>query len=193
MSKTNIYVLRLAGGNYYVGKTNNIMLRYQEHLSGDGSAWTRKHKPVALDKTFDNVSPFEEDKITKEYMSKYGIDKVRGGSYVETELSDFHIDALKMEIWAANDCCTNCGRKGHFVADCNAQTDASGNKIVYEKSFVKPIKVIHKKRSGGDTCYRCGRGGHYSNNCYAGSYVGGAEYDSDSGTSYESDCSDDSY
>ena len=74
MSKTNIYVLRLAGGNFYIGKSNNIMSRYQDHLSGNGSDWTRKYKPVALDKTFDNVSPFEEDKITKEYMSKYGID-----------------------------------------------------------------------------------------------------------------------
>jgi predicted GIY-YIG superfamily endonuclease len=191
MSKTNIYVLRLEGGNFYVGKSNNVMLRYQEHLSGGGSDWTRKHKPVALDKTFDNVSPFEEDKITKEYMAKYGIDKVRGGAYVTAVLSDFQRDALNMEIWAAQDCCTNCGRKGHFIADCNAKTDASGNKIVYEQPFVKPIKVIHKKSSGGNSCYRCGRSGHYSNNCYAGSYVGGADYDSDTDDSYYSDDSDD--
>ena len=103
MPNTCIYVLRLEGGRYYIGKSDNVMNRYQQHLNGNGSAWTRKYKPVSLEKTIENVSPFEEDKITKEYMSKYGIDKVRGGSYVEVELSEFHIDALKMEIWAAKD------------------------------------------------------------------------------------------
>ena len=134
MSNTNIYVLHLEGGNYYIGKSDNVINRYQQHLNGNGSAWTRKHKPISLEKTIENVSAFDEDKITKEYMAKYGIDKVRGGSYVEINLSDFHIDALKMEIWAAKDLCTQCGRPGHFAKGCYAKTDASGNKIEYEDS-----------------------------------------------------------
>lgn len=134
MANTCIYVLRLEGGRYYIGKSDNVMNRYQQHLNGNGSAWTRKYKPVSFERTIENVSPFEEDKITKEYMSKYGIDKVRGGSYVEVELSEFHIDALQMEIWAAKDLCTQCGRSGHFVRDCYAKTDVTGNKIVYEES-----------------------------------------------------------
>jgi predicted GIY-YIG superfamily endonuclease len=126
MSKTNIYVLRLEGGRYYVGKSDNVMNRYQQHLNGSGSAWTKKYKPVSLEKIIENVSSFEEDKITKEYMYKYGIDKVRGGSYVEIQLSKFHTDALNMEIRGAKDLCTKCGRSGHFVKDCYAKTDASG-------------------------------------------------------------------
>jgi predicted GIY-YIG superfamily endonuclease len=126
MSTTNIYVLRLQGGRYYVGKSDDVMNRYEQHLNGSGSAWTKKYKPISLEKTYKSVSPFEEDKVTKEYMSKYGIDKVRGGSYVETELSDFHIDALNMEIWAAKDLCTQCGRAGHFVKDCYAKTQERG-------------------------------------------------------------------
>ena len=132
MSKTNIYILRLEGGRYYVGKSDDIINRYGQHLSGNGSAWTRKYKPVALEKTIENVSPFEEDKVTKEYMSKYGMDKVRGGSYVEINLSDFQKQSLNSEIWAAKDCCMQCGRKGHFVKTCNATTDVSGNSIEYE-------------------------------------------------------------
>ena len=129
MATTNIYVLRLKGGRYYVGKSNDVKKRYQEHLDGKGAIWTKKYAPIALEKTISNVSVFEEDKITKEYMAKYGIDNVRGGSYVETELSQFHIDALNMEIWAAKGCCTRCGRGSHFVKDCYAKTDASGNRI----------------------------------------------------------------
>jgi predicted GIY-YIG superfamily endonuclease len=129
---SNIYVLLLEGGRYYVGKSDNVANRYKQHLGGSGSAWTRKYKPISLVKTIANVSSFEEDKVTKEYMSKYGIDKVRGGSYVEIQLSEFHMDALKMEIWAAKDLCTQCGRQGHFVRDCHAKTDVLGNKIEYE-------------------------------------------------------------
>ena len=130
----NIYVLKLEGGRYYVGKSKNVMARYQQHLDGTGSAWTNKYKPIGVHKVLNNVSDFDEDKITKEYMSKFGIDKVRGGSYVEVELGDFHKDALKMEIWNAKNLCTQCGRSGHFVKDCYAKTDIYGDAIEYEES-----------------------------------------------------------
>jgi predicted GIY-YIG superfamily endonuclease len=202
MSKTNIYVLKLEGGRYYVGKSDNIINRYQQHLNGNGSAWTRKYKPIAIDKSYENVSSFEEDKVTKEYMSKYGIDKVRGGSYVEVELSDFHRGALNMEIWAAKDLCTQCGRSGHFMKDCYATTDVSGNKIEYEedadewgceycdRTFTTAFGCsIHEKsckekntssrrmKQSSNACYRCGRPGHYSPDCYASRHVKGYELD----------------
>ena len=131
---TKIYILRLKGGKYYVGKSEDVIHRYEQHKNGLGSSWTRKYKPISLEKTIENASPFEEDKITKEYMSKYGIDNVRGGSYVEIELSEFHKEALKMEIWAAKDLCSQCGRAGHFVKDCYATTEVSGKKIEFEDS-----------------------------------------------------------
>ena len=217
MSNTNIYVLRLQGGRYYIGKSDNVMNRYQQHLNGSGSAWTRKYTPVSLEKTITNVSPFEEDKITKEYMSKYGIDKVRGGSYVEMELSEFHMDALKMEIWGAKDLCTKCGRKGHWAKDCYAKTDASGNKIEYEeddtvewgceycdRTFAtefgcgvheksckeKNTQTRYVKQAAGKkegACYRCGRQGHYSPECYARTHHMGYTLDSDCESDDDSD------
>jgi predicted GIY-YIG superfamily endonuclease len=126
---TNIYVLRLEGGCYYIGKSKDVLNRYQEHMNGNGSAWTRKYPPVSLEKTIQNASPFDEDKITKEYMSRHGIDKVRGGSYVELELCASQKDMLKREIWSARNLCSRCGRDSHFVKDCYARTDAGGNTI----------------------------------------------------------------
>jgi predicted GIY-YIG superfamily endonuclease len=44
-----IYILKLEGGKYYVGKTNNVDQRLQQHFDGTfGSAWTRLHRPIAL-------------------------------------------------------------------------------------------------------------------------------------------------
>jgi predicted GIY-YIG superfamily endonuclease len=119
MATTNIYILRLQGGNYYIGKSNNPMKRYEEHLRGNGSSWTRLYKPIACERVITNASAFDEDKYTKEYMAKYGIEKVRGGTYVETELSKEQKRSLQKEIWAAQDKCTNCGKSGHYIKQCN--------------------------------------------------------------------------
>ena len=115
---TDIYILRLEGGHYYVGKSDNVEKRYEQHINGYGSAWTRKHKPISLFKTIRSASMFDEDKYTKEYMSKYGIDKVRGGAYVSVLLDDEQYKHLERELFAAQDKCVNCGKKGHFVKAC---------------------------------------------------------------------------
>ena len=206
---TNIYILRLEGGRYYVGKSDNVANRYQQHINGNGSAWTRKYKPIVIAKTIQNASPYDEDRYVKEYMDIYGIQNVRGGSYVEIELSEFHKEALKMEIWGAKDLCTNCGRSGHWVKDCHAKTDASGNKIEYEdededeyewgceycdRTFTTAFGCgVHEKSckekkakssyvkqtTKGGACYRCGRPGHYSPDCYASTHKNGYSLDSD--------------
>lgn len=184
---TNIYILRLKGGKYYVGKTDNILKRYDEHVAGKGSSWTRKYKPIGIEKTISNASVFDEDRYTKEYMSKYGIENVRGGSYVQVELDDVQMDALKTEIWGAKDACTRCGRKGHFVKDCYARSDVSGNEIEEEEEVWVCEKCDqefdtyheceqHERRCGSyssGACYRCGRTGHLVADCFAQSHISG--------------------
>lgn len=175
MTTTNIYVLKLQGGNYYIGKANDVIGRYQEHLHGNGSAWTRKYTPLSLIESRDNVSPFEEDKVTKEYMAKYGIDKVRGGSYVSEVLNEEQRASVQKEIWAATDCCSQCGRKGHFARDCNSKVNIRGKYIGRPISKPRP------------TCYTCGSVGHYASTCYARESIYYSESESESDWHSDSD------
>ena len=130
MSNTNIYVLLLEKGKYYIGKSNDVFKRCVEHFEGSGSCWTKKYKPLKLEKTIENVSPFEEDKITKEYMLKYGIENVRGVTYIQIELTENQIKSINDELRGAMDECLKCGKKGHFAAECVYYKQNKNSRVV---------------------------------------------------------------
>ena len=43
-----MYILRCSNGQYYVGSTHDIDKRLDEHQSGEGALFTKKHLPVQL-------------------------------------------------------------------------------------------------------------------------------------------------
>jgi len=171
--ETSIYVLRLEGGRYYVGKSDNVMKRYEEHLNGAGSAWTTRYPPVTLVKTINSVSAFEEDKTVKEYMGIYGIDMVRGGSYVTEALTPAQKAALQQEIWSAQDRCIRCGSSRHWVSTCTVRSGVSQS-----QSFRGGGYHAVQHQSVGK-CFRCGRPGHYVADCYARTDAEGYDLDYD--------------
>jgi predicted GIY-YIG superfamily endonuclease len=158
----HIYILKLKEGKYYIGKTKNIEKRWNEHLIGEGSGWTKKYKPVLLMKIIVSTSYFDEDKYVKEYMAKYGINNVRGGTYSNIDLDDNSISVLEKEIRHSKNLCTRCGRDTHFIKDCYAKTNNNGAiietvckerdkikssirpiiKIAYNKSIITPKTII---------------------------------------------------
>ena len=125
-----IYVLLCEEGKYYVGKTNrDIDVRFQEHIAGKGSEWTRTYKPAKVINTFPNADEFDEDKYTKIYMKTYGIENVRGGTYTQIVLPDYCMLALEKELCSASDLCYRCGRPGHFARQCYAKTNTEDSLI----------------------------------------------------------------
>jgi predicted GIY-YIG superfamily endonuclease len=126
----HIYILKLREGKYYIGKTNNVEKRFNEHIACNGSGWTKKYKPISLIKSVVSTSYFDEDKYVKEYMAKYGIENVRGGTYSNIDLDANCILLLEKEIWHSKNLCTRCGRDTHFIKDCYAKTDSKDNIIV---------------------------------------------------------------
>jgi len=129
---TNIYILKLQSGKYYVGKTNNIGEIYKQYQNDTGSYWTKKYKPISIEQIIPNAGDFDEDKYTKEYMHKYGINNVRGGSYITEKLNDVDIYSIQKEIWYAKNLCIQCGRDDHSIKNCNYKKDVNGNVIIEE-------------------------------------------------------------
>jgi cellular nucleic acid-binding protein len=99
-----IYVLQLSHYKFYIGI---------------GSAWTKKFKPIFIKEVIKMTSKFDEDNYTKEYMQKYGINNVRGGSYANIELNRMQKYTLQQEIRSAGDLCFKCGSSNHFIANCD--------------------------------------------------------------------------
>jgi hypothetical protein len=160
--------------------------RYFQHTSGKGSLWTKLHRPIKIEKKYDDCDIFDEDKYVKKYMAMYGIDKVRGGSYVTEKLNEEQIKTIQKEINASMDLCVNCGNPGHFIKDCNLNKDFHFNKELLKtlendkfacqfckkefdsqkgKTYHENIHCKSKNLVQIKTCFECNKTGHYSNEC----------------------------
>ena len=130
-----IYVLLCEKNRYYIGKTDRpLKARIEEHFRQKGSEWTKKYKPIKVVETIKDADEFDEDKYTKKYMKKYGINKVRGGTYTQLELPDYSMLALEKELCSASNLCFRCNRQGHFASQCYASTKADGSTIYDDSS-----------------------------------------------------------
>ena len=113
-----IYILQLEKGKYYIGKTNNPQFRLETHFNLNGSEWTKIYKPLKVLEIKPNCDDYDEDKYTRIYMDKYGINNVRGGSFVSVKLSKSQKDILHQMSNGTNDKCFICGKDNHFAKDC---------------------------------------------------------------------------
>jgi hypothetical protein len=106
-----IYILELENNKYYVGKTTNPDFRLEQHFNNSGYQWTKKYKPIKILELKSNCDDYDEDKYTKMYMDKFGINNVRGGSYVQIKLDKVTIENLEKMNRGTTDKCFLCGEK----------------------------------------------------------------------------------
>ena len=80
-----IYVLELENGKYYVGYSLLYKHRIQKHFDGDGSSWTRLHKPVKVVEILEGTKDTERE-VTLRYMRTHGWENVRGAGYTAIDI-----------------------------------------------------------------------------------------------------------
>jgi predicted GIY-YIG superfamily endonuclease len=160
------YSLNLEGGRKYVGMTNDIDRRLEEHFTGSGSEVTKACPPISVNhiqQCRSSKSARKAETIVYENMRDYhGLDKVRGAGHTRR----FAIDEEE-ELTPTDDAsptsgrCFRCGRHGHFAAECYASIPHA------------TACNTNASSSSQGRCFRCGRYGHFSTSCYARTNVSG--------------------
>jgi predicted GIY-YIG superfamily endonuclease len=89
-----VYVWELEGGKYYVGWSENLSRRLDEHISEEGSIWTRKYSPIGIVEIVRGDKQTEKMK-TLQYMKKKGFENVRGAGWCSFEYKTVPVEVQK--------------------------------------------------------------------------------------------------
>jgi len=119
-----VYVLALHNGGFYVGKSNNIDARVQQHRDGTGSAWCRfkggvlGEVPTVVAGNMLDVASWEMSETVAQ-MLMHGFEHVRGWEFSSSApLSCRECDTIKTIVMGQGDLCRRCGGEGHFATGC---------------------------------------------------------------------------
>jgi GIY-YIG catalytic domain-containing protein/zinc knuckle protein len=159
-----IYILKLENDKYYVGKTKNPDIRLNDHFNKKGAQWTQLYKPIEILEIISNCDIYDEDKYTFKYMAKYGIDNVRGGSFIQVELNNNYKNVIQHVLYSTNDICYVCQKNGHMGSDCK-------NKIISNIEIKK--EPILEEKSNMIICTRCKRLNHLKEKCNFKTFANG--------------------
>jgi hypothetical protein len=171
---TNIYIIRLEQNKYYIGEAINLEKRLNEHAEGKISSYTLKYKPINIKKIIPDSNPKHLDKYIVKYMSKYGMNSVRGGSFENEILNKEQIQYL-----------INNGVKVEKQETKQSGISLQEQQMLEQKKYreeimQQPEQVMQRRRpestfkqdvlripirNANGTCWICGLDGHYKENC----------------------------
>ena len=120
-----VYVFQCNNKNkYYVGKSDNVENRINQHNTGDGAKFVKNNGGVY--KQLDLITPnntedlgLREQQETIAQMLVHGFNNVRGWEFTSSvDLTYEECVSIKTLILGSGDFCRKCGSTEHFIKDC---------------------------------------------------------------------------
>jgi hypothetical protein len=89
------FAIRFKNGSYFITSADDPQLTFNEFLR-------RGFYPISIESIINNSESYHEWALFREYLAKYGIEKVRGASYTEFILTDIQRQTLLqfMNSWS---------------------------------------------------------------------------------------------
>ena len=151
--KSVVYVLELADGYFYIGRTKSLNNRLQKHKKGNSVFFVGRHPMVKLEKVFayenEDCDIFDEEAIFYRYAKMYGIDKCRGGRYTEIELNAEDTKTIRDILNNSEDnACYLCHQSGHYFKTCPLVKCNNCQKYGHISRYCKDSTNICRKCGG---------------------------------------------
>lgn len=120
-----VYALQCADDTFYIGKTKDIVARFQSHKLGS-SQWTVLHPAKAIVELLqEGDDDFFELTMTLKFFKQHGLERVRGGPFARAKMAENDkaiIDMLSTELpFDASQrcvCVLQCSDNRFFVDTC---------------------------------------------------------------------------
>jgi len=151
------YVLLCEEGKRYVGTTEHMLARVENHsvlngVRGQGAAWLKRY-PIVDILLVQPGGLKEEAELTLAQMKEYGWQNVRGAAWTSVDLLHPPLElvnnptvSLELERHLS-DTCFKCGSAGHYAHSCVVSGKAP---VAAEERFL---------------CYKCKQPGHGQQFC----------------------------
>jgi predicted GIY-YIG superfamily endonuclease len=121
-----VYVLGDQKGRMYVGKSQDVENRIEQHLQGKGNQFlSGRVKRLEVEQTgsTNDLESWERNE-TLARMYKYGVANVRGWMFTSVKLNKSQEEEAFRQICEKYDLCRKCGRNSHFADKCFARSRA---------------------------------------------------------------------
>ena len=81
------FAIKFNNGSYFITSADDPQMPFNEFIK-------RGFYPVSIESIIDNSESYHEWALFREYLAKYGIERVRGASYTEFILTDIQRQTL---------------------------------------------------------------------------------------------------
>lgn len=134
----NIYIIDCNEGYFYIASAVGLSKNLIDHFSKINCDWVKIHKPKEV------IDIIKNEKYTDfyvlEYMHKYGIKYVRGGSYSNIILSLDELNLLE-DLLPSKINCKYCNGSGHNMSNC------AELKKLKDNNYIKSMELVETETS----------------------------------------------